>query len=124
MYHSGVTQSSPNLLPGGSEIGTTQNSRVLQFSGTPAVWLCVQPATSMVGTATRPNSHIGDNRLMLRSFNTRQGLPGERSSELAMTDPARANMMPIAGNMIGSHLPPNTWYVITKINARDSRESM
>src|ERR1019366_8010603 len=124
MYHSGSTQSVPNALPGGSEIGRIQNSRVFQSSGTPAVWLYVQPATSMVGTATRPSSHTGGNRRMQRFFSTRHGLPGERSSEPAMRDPARANMMPIDGKRIGSQAHPNTWYVMIRISARARRESM
>src|SRR5450631_18233 len=109
MYHSGVTQSSPSLLPGGSEIGTIQNSMVCQLRGTPEIWLCVQPAISMTGTATRPNNHTGGNRRMPRFFSTRHGLPGERSSELAIKDPARANMTPIDGNRIGSQAHPKKW---------------
>src|ERR1019366_3518053 len=109
MYQSGSTQSAPRALLMGVEIGTTQNSRALQSSGSPAMTVRGQPATTMTVTTTAPRSHAGGSSRMLRFFSTRHGLPGERSRELAIRDPARANMMPTDGNRIGSHAHPKKW---------------
>ena len=109
MYHSGSTQSSPSALPGGSEIGSTHSSSVRRCSGDPASAVCVQPARSMTGTTTRPKSHTGGSSRVVRLRSTRHGLPGERSSDPATREPARANMMPIDGKSSGSQAHPNAW---------------
>src|SRR5674476_1187993 len=51
MYHSGVTQSSPNLLPAAPEIGTTQNRVPLNW-GTLLFWV--------VPISDPPGSKFGD----------------------------------------------------------------
>jgi hypothetical protein len=106
-YQSGSHASIPASLPGGSPTGRIQNARPGRVNGCSPETSRRQPATSMTGTTTRPSSHIGGSSRRSREVTT---FPAARlSSEPAVSEPARANMMPIAGSAMDSQGQPKRW---------------
>src|SRR5690349_9673914 len=106
MYQRGSQTSTPRSLPGGSPIGSSHRPS-FQLSGSSAPASSVQPRYSIAGTATTASNHSGGNSLRSREVIT---LPADRlSSDAAVSDPARANMTPMAGSRIDSHGQPNRW---------------
>jgi hypothetical protein len=57
--------------------------------------------------ATIPKAHTGGSSRRIRDTTTRTG--GRRSSELAINEPASANITPIAGTRRCSQGQPTVW---------------
>src|SRR3954453_16545952 len=96
MYQSGSQTSMPLSLPGGSPSGSSQNASRAGLNGCSPSVSAAQPAASMAGTAISPTSPSGGSSRRSREVTT---LPAARlSSEAAVSDPAKANMMPMAGS--------------------------